>query len=93
MQEIATDNAHIESFGNITETFELAARIAYFNHVFSVTATGKSVQDRYENIQDTFDRTDVEERLILGIIEEVRELQDMLGRMAEACSSLEKEKL
>eukprot|EP00171_Calliarthron_tuberculosum_P002886 IDg2886t1 len=84
IREVAAAKAHLAPFGQVLKRYKDAADLANRNPQLSAKATAKRLQDRYKKLMYAFARTDRKEQQMSGIGGEVRELDELLGRMMEA---------
>lgn len=82
-EDFAMD-AHISTHGDKAEVFEKAADSLNANSDFSVQIDGKSVRDRYERAQKSFNRRDKEEVAMSSVGGEVKEADELFSKMREA---------
>lgn len=75
---VRAHNAHVASYGEVTQGFEVAEEKADAHPDLSVKFNGKIVQGRFKTLLDAFERNDTSKRMMLGIGGELGELNKLL---------------
>lgn len=71
LREVLAAKAHVAPHGTKTERFEVVADSLNTNSDFSVSVDSKSVRDRYERLQRTFNKKDRMNAMMSGVGGEV----------------------
>lgn len=84
LREVFAADAHVAPHGSKLELFYKAAHALTVNEDFHPSLDGKSVRDRYERLQRSFNKKDKKDALLSGVGGEVSEADEMLSQMEEA---------
>ena len=93
IREVFSSRAHVAEYGKKQGLFTQAAGCASANSAFTKKVTWKSVRDRYELLQNAFDKRDAANQLTSGVGGEgLTEIEDLLSQMREAKRSFVQKK-
>lgn len=84
LREVFASKAHVAPHGSKLELFDKAADALTLNSDFTPSLDGKSVRDRYERLQRTFNKKDKKDAMLSGVGGEITEADELLSQMEEA---------
>lgn len=84
LREVYSASAHVAPHGAKFEYFDNTAVALNGNRYFCVQADGKSIRDRYEHFQKSFNRRDKDEEAMSGVDQEVTETDELFSMIREA---------
>ncbi|PXF48774.1 hypothetical protein BWQ96_01330 [Gracilariopsis chorda] len=62
------------------------------NEAVTVKTSNKSMKNRYEKVQDIFDKKNAQERVISGVGSKVTEMDELFGAMVDAREVIQRDK-